>query len=104
MQANDNSERGEGPPIADAWWAALAADLLHPVQVQVIEALRYIGEPLSVGDISEIVLNVEPVHLDYHVGRLRRLGVLDCRPTQPGGGFMDVRCALVAKRERRGRH
>ena len=103
MQAGGDSEHDDGIPITNAWWAALAGDLLHPVQVQIIEALRWIDQPLTVGDISEIVEDVEPVHLDYHVGRLRWLRVLSCTPRPPGSEFTDLRCTLVAEREPRGR-
>jgi DNA-binding transcriptional ArsR family regulator len=102
MRENGDTEHGDDSPISDAWWAALVADLLHPVQVQVIEAFRHIGQPLAVRDLSEVVDDVEPVHLDYHLGRLRRLGVLNCGLVQPGTGFMDVRYRLVAERGRRG--
>jgi DNA-binding transcriptional ArsR family regulator len=103
MQPDGDCEHDDSTLTPDAWWAALVADLLHPVQVQIIEALRCIDQPLTVGDMSEMVDDVEPVHLDYHVGRLRRLGVLICRPGPPGSGFMDVRCKLAVERGRRGR-
>lgn len=104
MQENGDTKHGDDIPIADAWWAALAAKLLHPVQVQVIEAFRHIGQPLTVRDLSEIVDSVEPVHLDYHVGRLRRLGAVDCRLVQAGTGFMDVAYQLVVEGDHRGCH
>jgi DNA-binding XRE family transcriptional regulator len=102
MQDNDNPEHDDSAPTTDAWWAALVADLLHPVQVQIIEAFRYIDSPLTVRDISEIVDDVEPVHLDHHLGRLRKLRALDCRSGQPGTGFMGVRYQLAGSRDRRG--
>lgn len=102
MQENGDTEHGDGIPISDAWWAALAADILHPVQVQIIEAFRYIDRPLRVRDLSEIVDSVEPVHLDYHLGRLGRLGVLKCGHLRPDTGFMDVRYELVVEGKRRG--
>jgi DNA-binding transcriptional ArsR family regulator len=104
MQENGDTEHGDDIPISDAWWVALVADLLHPVQVQIIEAFRHIGQPLTVRDLSEIVDSVEPVHLDYHLGRLRRLGVLDSGLVGAGTGFMDVRYQLVVEREHRGCH
>jgi len=103
MQGNDDSECGRWTPVSDAWWAALAGAVLHPVQVQIIEALRHIDRPLTVWDLSEIVFDVEPVHLDYHLGRLRRLGVLDHRRATPYGGFMDMRFQMAKKRPRYGR-
>jgi DNA-binding transcriptional ArsR family regulator len=87
--------------ITDAWWAALVADLLHPIQVQIIEVFRWIDQPLKVGEISEIIDEVEPVHLDHHLARLRKLGALDCGHPRPGTAFMDVRYWPIARRERR---
>ena len=95
-------EDGGRAPLSDAWWAALVADLLHPVQVEVIEACRYIGQPLTVRDLSEIVDVVEAVHLDYHVGRLRRLRVLGQGALRKGKDFMDVPYELVVERGSRG--
>lgn len=93
----------DSEPTRDAFWAKLAVRLPHPVQVQVIEAFRYTGQPLTTRDLSEIVGGVEPVHLDYHLGRLRTVGVLDCGLVHPGTGFMDVRYQLIGARDRRGR-
>jgi DNA-binding transcriptional ArsR family regulator len=102
MQEDSDSERGDSTPTSDAWWAALVADLLHPIQVQIIEAFRHIGRPLTVRDLSEIVDDVEPVHIDYHLGRLRRLGALDCGVVKAGTVFMDVRFQLAPRRNRHG--
>ncbi len=104
MQENSDTEHGDDIPISDAWWATLVADLLHPIQVQIIEAFRHIGQPLTVQDLSKIVDDAEPVHLDHHLGRLRRLGALDCRLAGAGAGFMDVRYQLVVERKHRGCH
>jgi DNA-binding transcriptional ArsR family regulator len=88
--------------LNDAYWAALVADLMHPVQVAIIEAFGWLGQPLTVRELTEIVIDVEPIHLDYHMGRLRRLGVLDCKVTRAGTDFMDVSYRLAEKRGRRG--
>lgn len=39
--------------LDDAWWAALAIRALHPVQVQIIEALASAGHPLLPGDLFD---------------------------------------------------
>jgi DNA-binding transcriptional ArsR family regulator len=102
MRENGDTEHDDGTLITDAWWAALVADLLHPIQVQIIEALRWIDQPLSAGDLSETVDDVEPARFDYHLGRLKKLGALDCGLVPPGTGFMDVHYRLVVGRSRRG--
>lgn len=81
--------------LSAVWWATLAICLLHPVQVQIIEALRCVGRPLSLRDLSEIVNDVEWVHLDYHIGRLRKLGAVNSTGFQRGGSVMEVRYQLA---------
>lgn len=95
MHSKDSSPEGGDGQLSDVWWATLAVRLLHPVQVQIIEALRCVGQPLSLRDLSEIVNDVEWVHLDYHIGRLRRLGALDFTGLRQGDSVMDVRYQLV---------
>lgn len=89
--------------LDDAWWAALFVDLLHPVQVAIIEAFGWIGQPLTIRDLSQIIGGVEPVRLDHHLGRLRTLGVIDCRLRPPGADFMSVSYRLTPRKDRRGR-
>lgn len=99
MQSKDKGESGRGEWRSDAWWAMLAGKLLHPVQVETVEAFSCIGLPLCVRDLAGIFDDVEPVNLDYHVGRLRRLGALDiARFPQTGKDFMDVYYELAPER------
>ena len=97
MQGESESERGEWR--SDAWWARLAGKLLHPVQVGIVEAFSCVGLPLCVRDLAETIDDVEPVNLDYHVGRLRNLGALRvARLPQTGQGFMDIYYELTPER------
>jgi hypothetical protein len=61
----------------DGFWAELAARLLHPVQLQIVEAMRWIDRPLSV---TELFLVFGKEHrlstIAYHVRRLASLGAL----------------------------
>jgi hypothetical protein len=69
---------GDGAP--DGFWAALAACLLHPLQLQIIEAMRWIDRPLSASELVKVFS--EEQHLSavaYHVRRLAELGAL--KPT-----------------------
>lgn len=63
--------------------------------MEVIEALRYMGRPLSLRDLNEIVVEVEWVHLDRHIGRLRRLGALHFSGPHQADSVMDLRYELV---------
>lgn len=54
MQGQGNSEHGEGIELTDAWWEALGPRALHSIRVQIIESLRWIGEPLHALELREI--------------------------------------------------
>jgi hypothetical protein len=62
-------------------WGALVPLMLHPSKVAVIEALAYVGEPLSPADLHELVSvgewAVKPRSVDWHVKALKDAGVLD---------------------------
>lgn len=63
--------------IGDVWWAELAARLLHPVQVEIIEALRWINRPLSPADLLRILGGKRVgLRIEYHLRRLARLDAL----------------------------
>lgn len=96
MRGEDKGESERDEWRSDAWWAALVGRLLHPVQVGIVEAFSCIGLSLCIDDLLEIVDDVEPVHLDYHVGRLRNLGALDFADSRPARmGFMERRYKLT---------
>jgi DNA-binding transcriptional ArsR family regulator len=94
---SQGSSPGSDNQLSDAWWAALAVRLLHPVQIEIIEAMGRMGQPMSLRDLSGIVTDVEWVHLDYHVGRLRRLGALKFSGPRQGDSVMDVRYQLTSE-------
>jgi hypothetical protein len=97
MQSEGDSDKDEWR--SNAWWAMLAGKLLHPVQVASIEAFSYIGLPLCVRDLAEIIDETEAVHLDYHVGRLRNLGALEVAGfPQTGKDFVDIHYELTPER------
>lgn len=60
-------------------WESLIPLFVHPVKVAVIEALSWIGRPLSTAELSTMLagrghsLGV----VAYHVGRLAKLGVIE---------------------------
>lgn len=82
--ASDRDGDSGNVQIGDAWWAALAARLLHPVQVQIIEALSWIDEPLSASDLAEIVnAKLRRSQFVHHLRRLDRIDAIELaeRPT-----------------------
>ena len=59
-------------------WSVLVV-LVHPQKVEIIEALRYVGEPLSATDLSKIFAPAKAGQLSnvsYHVRSLAEAGVI----------------------------
>jgi len=58
-------------------WAGLVANFIHPVKVDVIEALHYIDAPLSSTDLRKVFDNSLPLsNLSHHVTDLAKKGAL----------------------------
>jgi hypothetical protein len=69
---NDGSKR-----IPDAYWAALAQELLHPLQISIIEALWESDEPLTAKDLAGTLKGVHSSTIYHHLGgRLRRINAV----------------------------
>jgi hypothetical protein len=61
----------------DGFWATLAALLLHSCQVQIIEAMRWVDEPLSASELVHVLGTGQRLStIAYHVRRLDSLGAL----------------------------
>ncbi len=59
-------------------WAGLVPRFVHPVKVTIIEAMLWIGEPLSATDLTRILLNEFDLSLvSYHLTKLAELGVVE---------------------------
>lgn len=59
-------------------WAALVPRVIHPVRVFLIEALRWMGEPLSASDLTRILdERYELSCISYHVVELAKLKVIE---------------------------
>lgn len=69
-------------------WDAVLLSLLHPTQLLIIEALSYIGQPLSPALLNGVIdcQKVELGHLDYHCKRMVTLGILVKRRREPSRG------------------
>lgn len=64
-------------PASSFDWEALVARLIHPVKVSIIEAMSWIGEPLSATDLDRILKGQVGVSLiSYHLRKLVELGVI----------------------------
>ena len=98
------SLKSEDPElIGDAFWAGLAARVLHPVDVQIIEAFRWIEEPLSGGDLAQLFDGqVSWAALGHHMRRLAKLDAIVLAEAPTTRNITDIRYRL-AQRSRDGR-
>lgn len=96
MTGQDNPPDGKGiGQLSDTWWATVAVRALHPIQVQIVEALRWIDEPLAVSDLGEIVEGVEWVRLNHHIRRLSKLRAIVHAETPNPASVLNLRYRLV---------
>jgi predicted MarR family transcription regulator len=70
---------GENEQSNDFCWGALVARVLHPVDVQIIEALACVDRPLSMSDLAKLFNEeLEWTLIVRHLRRLRH-----CRAITP---------------------
>jgi hypothetical protein len=75
---------------ANGFWEALAVRLLHPIQLQIIEAMRWIGQPLSASELVQIFSGEYSLAtVAYHVRRLVALGALKLALQRPVRGTVE---------------
>jgi len=87
------SEGSEAPPFD---WGALAPLLIHPVKVQMIEALSWIGKPLSALDLRRILgERFTQQCVAYHVARLAEAKVIEKVGESPSRGSIEVFWSLA---------
>jgi Helix-turn-helix domain len=69
-------EEGNEPLPFD--WGALVPFVIHPMRVAIIEALCWIGEPLSATDFQKLFAeeSYNTSYISYHVAELAKAGVL----------------------------
>lgn len=89
----------DGGQESDFCWGTLAARLLHPVQVEIIEALRWIGRPLSATDFVYIFGGRRAgLRVEYHLRRLTKLeAVAPSNAGRAGAGAAERRYRLVSR-------
>lgn len=93
------SERDEG-----VFWSALTGSVLHPVQLQIIEAMRWIDLPLSASQLVQVFDEEEPLsQVSYHVRALAARGAAKVVSQRAVRGTTEKRYRLVAKPMRRKR-
>lgn len=86
--------------VKDHLWATLVAGVLHPVQVEIMEALAWIDRPLSVEELAEIVGRPHHrPHIAHHLRRLRRIGAIRLAERWPLQGVVESRFQLALEQD-----
>lgn len=95
-----HDKSGDSGRLGDSWWASLVARVLHPVQVQIIEALRWIDQSLSPADLARIFDEKPEWQVLVHQLRgLTRLGAIVLAETPTQRDAMDIAYRLVVERQ-----
>jgi DNA-binding transcriptional ArsR family regulator len=76
-------------------WEALVPLLVHPVKVEIIEALSWIGVPLSATDLDRLLGGRIGVSLlSYHLRKLAEVGAIERVRQEPVRGAVQSFYAL----------
>ena len=59
-------------------WETLVPRIIHPLKVVIIEALQWIGKPLSASDLTKLIddKKIGLSHVSYHVVTLSNVGAI----------------------------
>lgn len=89
---------GESGSEAGFCWAALVARVLHPMDVQIIEAMERVGEPLSADDLTRL-FDGKPswALMGRHMRRLTKLEAVELAETPTTRNITDIRYRLVRR-------
>jgi DNA-binding transcriptional ArsR family regulator len=72
-------------------WDTVVPHIVHPLKVAIVEALCWIGEPLSASDLAKAIGNERYglSHFSYHLVRLADAGALEVVRTRPVRGSLE---------------
>jgi len=72
-------------------WDALVPHIVHPLKVIIIEALWWIGEPLSASDLTKVIEDEKYglSHVSYHMVRLAKSGAIEVVRARPVRGSLE---------------
>ncbi len=94
--------KGDEPLTFD--WASLVPFVIHPTRVAIIEALCWIGAPLSAIDLKNLFAEEElsTSYISYHVAELAKMGaIVKVRERQVRGATKKSYFLAPPERERR---
>lgn len=78
-------------------WETLVPLLVHPVKVEIIEAMAWIGLPLSATDLDRVLRGKVGVSLlSYHLRKLTEVGALERARQEQVRGAIQTFYALPA--------
>jgi hypothetical protein len=84
-ESASNHLGNDGEEVVD--WSALVAQVIHPTKIQIIEAMRWIDEPMSAIKLETIFdKTISLSNISYHVESLKKLGVLRLVKKRPVRG------------------
>jgi hypothetical protein len=81
-----------GPKSPGLIWESLIPHVLHPAKVAVIEALLWIGQPLSSKELTTLFGDEEEFYLGlvaYHVRQLAAFGLLEPVKSRQARGALE---------------
>jgi DNA-binding transcriptional ArsR family regulator len=72
-------------------WDALVLHMVHPLKVSIVEALRWIDEPMSASDLTKVIDDEKYglSHVSYHMVKLASAGVIEVVRTRPVRGSLE---------------
>jgi len=72
-------------------WDALVPQIVHPLKVSIVEAMRWIGEPLSASDLSKVIDEEKYglSHISYHMVKLAEAGAIEVVRSRPVRGSLE---------------
>ncbi len=77
-------------------WGTIVAKVIHPIDVQIIEALRWIEQPLSAGDLAQLFNDGHSwAKIGRHLRRLAKLDAIEISEPITLRKAIDVRYRLV---------
>lgn len=98
------SRQRKGRTRSDAFWDALIGRVVHPTQLAIIEAMLWIGRPMSASELVAVFDDEEELgfsSVSYHVRRLADdLGALKVVRRRPVRGAIETFYRLaIARRQ-----
>jgi hypothetical protein len=78
-------------------WPAIARSV-HPLKVSIVEAMEWVGEPLSPAELVRVLDRTAKLGtVAYHVKRLEELGALELSHTRPVRGALEHFYAVAGR-------